>query len=275
MELSLGISLAVNAVIAATLLAGRKWIEASVEKSIQHRLDEKLEATKSDLRAKETEISALREMVLSGTAQRKALLDKRKLEAVERIWISLTRLAPLVGVSRSMRGIIFDEAAKRAPKEPNLKQFFNMIAKPTLVVDSLDKDHPAIHEQPFLSPLAWAYYSAYQTIVMSAYTTARVLAEGVEDAGKLLIRDHAKGLLKTILPHQSDWIDSNDPSAYDYLLDEIRDLLLSELRQNLEGQEADREAVEQAKRIAEQMRKMQKDQAEEIAAVAKIKAERS
>ena len=149
-----------------------------------------------------------------------------------------------------MQSINFDQAAKRTPGEPKLRQFFDLIAKPSLV-DSLDKDRPAIHEQPFLSPLAWAYYSAYQAIVMSAYATARVLAEGLE------------------------WIDSNDPSAYDYLLDEIKDLLLLELRKTLEGREADREAVEQAKRIAEQLRKMEKYQAEEIAAVAKVKAERT
>jgi hypothetical protein len=113
------------------------------------------------------------------------LLDKRKLEAVERIWTSLTRLAPFAGVSRMMVGIDFDEAAKRAPDAPNLRQFFNMIAKPSLV-DSFDKEHPAIHEQPFLSPLAWGYYSAYSAIVMGAYSTARILTEGVEDAGKLM-----------------------------------------------------------------------------------------
>jgi hypothetical protein len=225
MDWGLSISLAVNVVILAALLAGKKSIEAGIEKSIQHRLDAKLEATKSDLRAKEAEISALREMVLSGTAQRKALLDKRKLEAAERIWVSLARLAPFVVVSRSMRSINFDQAEKRAPKEPKLQHFFDLIAKRSLI-DSFDKDQPAIHEQPFLSPLAWAYYSAYQAILMSAYSTARVLAEGLEDAGQLLRRDNAKGLLKTILPHQSEWIESNDPSAYDCLLDEIKDLLL-------------------------------------------------
>jgi hypothetical protein len=273
MDWGLLISLGVNVLIAVALLAGKKSIEAGIEKSIQHRLDERLEATKSDLRAKEAEISALREMVLSGTAQRKALVDKRKLEAVERIWASLTRLAPFVAVSRSMRSINLAHAAKRTPQEPKLRHFFDVIAKPSLV-DSFDKDHPAIHEQPFLTPLAWAYYSAYQSILMGAYTTARVLAEGVEEPEKLLRRDNAKGLLKAILPHQSEWIDSNDPSAYDYLLDEIKDLLLLELRKALEGQDAEREAVEQAKRIAEQMRKMQNDQVEEAAAVAKIRAER-
>jgi hypothetical protein len=269
----LWISVAVNVVLLSALFAGKRFIEAGVEKSIQHRFDQQLAITNSDLRAKETEIAALRETVLGARSQRQALLEKRKLEAVERIWVSLTRLAPFVGVSRMMRSINFEEAAKRVPQQANLRQVFNVIAKPSLV-DSFDKEHPASHDQPFLSPLAWAYYSAYSAIVLSAYTTARVLAEGVEDAGKLLIRDSAKELLKTILPHQSDWIESNDPCAYDYLLDEIKDLLLSELKRILEGHEADKGEIEQSKRIAEQLRKMQSLQAQEIAAVAKIKADK-
>lgn len=274
MDWGLWISVAINVAILGGLLAARKSIEAGVEKAIQHRFDEKLAKTNSDLRAREAEISALREMVLSGRAQRQALLDKRKLEAVERLWASLTGLAPFAVVARSMANINFDEAAKRTPNEPNLRKFFDMIAK-TSTVDKLDKDHPAIHEQPFVSSLAWAYYSAYSAIVMGAFATARVLAEGLDDAGKLLIRDSSKGLLKTILPHQSEWIESNDPSAYYFLLDEIKDLLLSELKRTLEGHEVDQGEIEQGKRIAEQLRKMEKDQAEEKVAVAKVEAERS
>ena len=160
MDWGFWISVATNVVVLSVLLAGKKSIEAGVEKSIQHRFDQKLAITNSDLRAKETEISALREMVLGGRGQRQALLDKRKLEAVERIWVSLTRLAPFAGVARMMAGINFDVAAKRTPNEPKLRMVFEMIAKPSLI-DSFDKEHPAIHEQPFLSPLAWAYYSAY------------------------------------------------------------------------------------------------------------------
>ena len=135
-----------------------------------------------------------------------------------------------------------------------------------------------IKNQLLIAPEATSapgYFSAYQAILMSAYAAARVLAEGLEDAGKLLRRDSAKGLLKAVLPHQSEWIETNDPSAYNLLLDDIKDLLLLELRKTLEGQETDRDAVEQGARIAEQLRKMQKAQAEENAALAKVKAERT
>ena len=76
------------------VFVARNWIKAGIEKSVQHGFDAKIETLrtelrkseetfKSDLRSKESQISALRDGVLSGRAQRQALLDKRRLEAVE------------------------------------------------------------------------------------------------------------------------------------------------------------------------------------------------
>jgi hypothetical protein len=225
------ISVAVNGAFLVLYFVGRKWIEVNVTKSVEYKFDTKLEATKSDLRAKETEISALRDMVLSGRTQRQALLDKRRIEAVEAIWVVVGKLAPFVFASATMARIDFAKAAKRAHDEPNLRQFFNMVANRSHL-DNFDTEKVGMREQPFLSPLAWAYYSAYQSIVMGAFLQARMLAEGVENAEKLFTRDHAKDLLKAALPHQSDFIEKNDPAAYYFLLDELRECLLGEIKKN-------------------------------------------
>ncbi len=259
MLLAAWIPTAISAALLAAFYFVRKWIEANVEKSVQHTFDQKLEVTKSDLRAKEAEISALRDMVLSGRAQRNALLDKRRIEAVERIWAAVGRLAPFLMTSASMAVVEFDVAAKDIPRNPNLRTFFSRIADPSLV-DKLKEGHVAIHERPFLSPLAWAYFSAYQSILFSAYMDARVLAEVVADAGKFLNRNHARDLLKATLSHHSEWIDSNDPSTYHYLLDELREKLLGELRNMLTGQDEDRQAIQQAKQINDILSKIEEEE---------------
>jgi hypothetical protein len=82
------------------LFASKNWITARITKGVQHNFDvkhEELRATlkaseeelKSDLREKEVEIGILRNTVLSGSASRQALLDKRRLEAVEKIWTAV------------------------------------------------------------------------------------------------------------------------------------------------------------------------------------------
>lgn len=264
MDLGGWISVGINVVVVAVLLAGRKLIELEVEKRVQHKFDTKLEATKSDLRTRETEISALRDMVLRGTAQRQALVEQRRIEAVEKIWAATIALAPLVMTSASMARINFDEAAKRTPGNANLRQFFNVISAPTLLEKVANaQPTPPIQEQPFISPLAWAYFSAYQNIVMDAYLQARALADGVEDAGKLLKRDHGRELLKATLPHQAKFIESNDPSVYHHLLNELQQSLLTELRKMLDGEETDRAAIDKVTVINNVLNKIETERAEQ------------
>jgi hypothetical protein len=271
MDLAGWISTSINVVLLASFYFGKKWIETNVERSVRHKFDEKLEATKSDLRAKEAEISALRDMVLSGSAQRRALLDNRRLVAVERIWANVGKLAPFTMASAAMATISFDAAARRVPNDPNLRKFFDVIANPTLP-ENIKSETAAVTEQPFLSPLAWAYFNAYQSIVMNGYLHARMLAEGVADASRFLKRDRVQDLLKVVLPHRGEFIDRNGPSAYHFLLDELKDRLLLELKKMLEGEDANRAAIDQAKQIAELIGKMETERIDQDVAVAKAEA---
>ena len=75
------ISTVLSWILIGALLLGRRWFEAKIEKGVEHKFNEKLENFRADLRNKEAEISALRDGVLSGRAQRQALLDKRRFEA--------------------------------------------------------------------------------------------------------------------------------------------------------------------------------------------------
>jgi hypothetical protein len=72
------------------------YYKAKVEKGIQHNFDQKLEELraqlrrdeeqlKADLRTRDDEIAALRSGALSGMASRQAALDKRRLEAIEKV----------------------------------------------------------------------------------------------------------------------------------------------------------------------------------------------
>ena len=101
------------------LVIFRTGISDWITKGIQHDFDVKLEnlrATlrtseeqlKSDLRAKEAEIGTLRNSVLSGSAGRQALLDKRRFEAVEKIWTSVNDLAQLRALAQTMAIVNYD-----------------------------------------------------------------------------------------------------------------------------------------------------------------------
>src|SRR5690348_12086054 len=95
------------------VFVARHWIVAQISKGVQHNFDRQIEELraelrrneerfKSDLRDKEGEIAALRNTVLSGSVSRQTLLDKRRFEAVEKVWTAVNDMAPLKGLAGFM-----------------------------------------------------------------------------------------------------------------------------------------------------------------------------
>lgn len=71
------------------------------------------------------------------------------------------------------------------------------------------------------------------------------------DADKYLNSEPVRKILKAALPHQSEFIEGQEPEAYYFLLEEVEEKLLFELRKILEGREADQAATSRAKEIME------------------------
>lgn len=264
-------SLIPTAVLACALYLGRNWIKAGIEKSVQYRFDAKIETLRtqlrhneenfiSELRMKEAEISALRDGVLSGRANRQALLDKRRIEAVERVWKAVIEFAPYKVLSAQMAMIKFDAAAEDTPQNPNLRKFFEIIGN--VIPDRKPPDNPAKNEQPFVSPIAWALFSAYQAVLVHAYLMVKVLELGIKDAGKLIKTESVGNLLKTALPYMTKYIDEHGSARYHYFLDELEAKLLAELRSMLEGEDIDKASVEQSAKIMKAVDQVSTDNAE-------------
>src|SRR5262245_11112069 len=115
-DLALVISLAWPVLI----FIGRNWLKAWISRSIQHRFDKELEKVraelrkaeeqfKSDLRDREAEIATLRNSVLAGSAGRQALLDKRRFDAVEKVWTAVNDFAPFKSLAASL--VVLDHKA--------------------------------------------------------------------------------------------------------------------------------------------------------------------
>ena len=120
------------------------YYKAKVEKAVQHNFDGKLEALKAqlrrddeqlkaDLRARDDDIAALRSGALSGMATRQAALDKRRLEAIEKVWSAVIdrwqwkNLAKMVG-SLNME-VTLKAAAQQNQEGQKMREFAEMIWK--------------------------------------------------------------------------------------------------------------------------------------------------
>jgi hypothetical protein len=263
------LSICISLGVPVAIFLGRNWFVAWISNSVQHRFNVKIEELraelrrseerfKSDLRDKEDEISALRNSLLGGSASRRALLDKRRFEAVERVWTAANDVgAQLKGLSGWMSVLNYKVLAKEV-SNPKVQKFLSDIGTTAPELEQI-KD-VARDERPYLPELAWAYFSAYSMILKTVHARYMVLRTGVPElAEKFLSADALKKILKATLPHCSDWIDENEPERYHELLEQIELRLLMELRKILEGKEADEADAARAKAIMDSLRRAEEE----------------
>jgi len=150
------------------------YYKAKVEKSIQHKLDARLETIKStlrieeervqaDLREKGEQIAALRSGALSGLANRYAAIDKRRLEAIDKLWTSAikqTQFKMAAKMTASLKmDVVLEAAAREDAEGAKLRQLATVIWN-TCGLENLKQADSPDTERPFLPPLAWALFSA-------------------------------------------------------------------------------------------------------------------
>jgi len=97
--------------------------------------------------------------------------------------------------------------------------------------------------------ITWAYFGAFNTVLYFNFIRFKTWKLGIKDPDKFLNTEHVKNILKAPLPHQTKFIDEQDPGVYYYLIEELEDRLLSELRKILGGKEADQSLVQRVKEI--------------------------
>jgi len=255
----------------------RHWIIARVTQSVRHHFDRQIEklrtdlrkseeSYKSELRSREAELTALRNAVLAGQAGRQSLLDNRRFDAVEKVWTAVNDLGQLKLVSQTMAILNYKAVAKEAT-DPRMQQVLSIMGG-SVPTEFPKLKNVARDERPFLTELAWAYFQAYSSILHMNFARYMILKDVVDasdhDPEKYFSTDNLRKILKAALPHQSKFIDENDPGAYHYLLDEIQGYLLTELRKILGGEEADQAAAARAKEIMEAINQNEKASQDEV-----------
>jgi hypothetical protein len=261
------LSTLLSSAVSVFLVAVLAWlfknlIKHRLKASVQHEFDEKLETLradlskseesfKADLRAKETEIDAIRSGALSGLASRQSLLDKRRLDAIEQLWASIGVLAPMKLAAMSMSCIKFDVSLKLASEDPQIRDLF---AKLPGNVDLRTFPQVEVHKsRPFVSEIAWALFCSYQAIVGYAAAQLQMLKVGL-NIPDLLNREHVSRLAKAALPHYADYIDKVGPAGYYNMLEPLEAELLKELQRMMRGEESDKASVKQAAQIMNEVK---------------------
>lgn len=234
----------------------RHLIATRLNYSVKNEFDKKIEFFRSELTSKQSQINSLRDGAMSGLIARQSRLYERQLYAVDQLWQALIELQNGKLVSSILSGFKFEASAKQSSSDPNTRDIFKIISD-TLKTPDFTKIN-ANSARPYVTPLAWAYYSAYSAIIGLAVSKLKILESGIKPPPyDVFDSDKIKKLLKTVLPSRSDLIDKHGSSIYDQLLDEIEDLLLLELKNILNGKESDTENTKRAREILESVEPVQ------------------
>jgi hypothetical protein len=248
-------------VVPTLIFIARHWLIAWVSGAVQHNFDRQIEEVradlrkseeryKSELRGKEAEIAALRDNVLAGSTSRQALLDKRRFEAVEKVWTSVNDLAQLKTVSATLAAMNY-KAIIENRSDPKIDEYLSTL---TSISAKLELKDAARDERPFVSELAWGYFTAYKWILHANSIRLQILKNSNEEPSKHFSDAWFRPVLKAVLPHRGKFINESRPEEYHHLLEEIEGCLLTELRKILEGKEADQNAAARAKEIMDAIR---------------------
>jgi hypothetical protein len=249
------------AITTTTALAIAAWLARNLivtrlKASVSFEFNEQLEKVKSDLRTSEEklrselaqrdgEIRFLRETASAATVGRKQEIDKRKLEAIDQIWEAVAALAPARVISKMMAPINFKEACKASPN-PAIQKMISIIGS------NFDPKKLGPNEankaRPFLSPWIWAIFSAYQAVVMTAIVRWQILLTGVNNPD-FVKHDKVDELLKTVLPQYTALITEHSYECHDLLLEDLENLLITELQRSVDGTGMEKENVEKAAKI--------------------------
>lgn len=240
----------------------REFLTASIRERVRADFETRIEAVRSDmrkteenlrsdLRAKEAQIAALRDDALSGLSKRQAILSTRRIEALEKVWEKFNSLGNLKFGAMSFARLNVEEIEKLNAGDANIRKFVETLSVGD-VVETM-KGVQGANERLHLPDIVWAIYSAYKSIVVTCHVHMKALSAGILDASRLIKWDKVSELAKLVLPHQSNFIDQYGSAGLPHLLDEIEELMFKEIRQSLDGNEQDDEAIRRSAAIMQKV----------------------
>ena len=256
-------AISTTSLLTLAIWLSRNLLITRLTNSVRHEYNEKIEklktelrqseeSFKADLQSKEAQINALRSGALSTISNRQTAIYEKQINAIEQLWNTVIALGPAKAVSKWMAVFKFEAVAKEAAKNPQLREMFSMLSD---VDQSTLETTEAQKARPFISPVSWAYFTAYQAIISHAVIRLQMLKSGIEMTD-VIDKEHLTKVVKAALPHQVEYIEKYGPSAFHHLLDELETSMLFSFKLMIKGDEADQEALEKAAVIISESEKL-------------------
>lgn len=240
--------------------------KAAIEKTLQSRFDTRLESLKADyrlqeeqlradLRSRDSDLENLRRNALSGAAARQAIIDKRQIEALERVWASVAERRTQKLLLSQMQILNLDAIRKTISAAPEhekaaTKEFLAAMSQ-LVGIDGMKPLSDITLDKPFIDPLVWSLYTTYTSLLAYGWVHFKALKEGIDNTGFLKGPDDLIAIIKKVLPHQAGFLDEHRESGLFHLGEELEDKLLATVRDVLDGRQLDEAAIKRSHEIVQ------------------------
>lgn len=223
--------------VGTALLLGKKLLVVRHEKAVQHEFDAKL----ASLQSKFEQDIQLRANLFQGVGERHKLLYSEKIRSVNVLWDNLVSLN--IGKQVASNFITLDY--EQLFEKPDLKRVAAETMKtifPNSMVASINIDK-AVIARPYLSEYAWALFRTYSEIIQAYVIRVELLK--LDNDVKLPAPKSTFKLAKIVMPEHEEYIDKFKMNGIYYLLEELENKILDELKDILDGKEDDKKHIEQ------------------------------
>ncbi|MCG8625653.1 MAG: hypothetical protein MJE68_27095 [Proteobacteria bacterium] len=93
---------------------------------LKHHFDEKLAKFQSELTASESKINSLQSMVVSGQLKRQELIDQRRFDALDKLWVAKRQVDKMAANAAILMVLKLDDVFDRIEKDPQLSELFKV-----------------------------------------------------------------------------------------------------------------------------------------------------
>lgn len=217
----------------------KSWLKTYVESHAKNLFDTQIEKFRSDLRIKETQITSLREIVLSNRYGRIAADEKTKREALQAVWDGILIYGKFKMSVSGLSMLRLENMTERALAEENMSKFFSVLSgfqgkdfKEFIPSDGVDK------YRPYLSDGIWSIFEAYRAIALQSFLMLKAMEGGIEPS-KIFGEEKLIETVVSAMPHMSDYLKKYGIGGAMNLFDPLKKLALEQIKVHLENRDSD------------------------------------
>lgn len=248
----------VTAVLITIAYLFRDSILTFITSRIEAKQSRDLARLESELRSIEASNASMRQYAFTKLERLDDRLLDRRMAAVEAVWhdcVSMQKHRFLIELLKTLEA----SGVEKNLGDAQVREFINLMSK-NLAPDQLEIVISAAKHRPFISSLGWAYFQVFMLIYSIAIITFVAWRNGAK-----VVQNFKSELylppIKKALPHHEVALSTAKPLDILNYIDEIEEVLLSELRASLEREGTLENGVERAEEILSAVTRVRASQA--------------